>query len=284
MAAARGCAPFFPVRSSTLASGIFSLKAIVKLGKLWRSDFDRTDPPQRMNQATQNWQLWSRGPVVKTVELAKPLLASWNANADPAQVRLRAYLDSVVESLTPLSEGPLFLHLEIDMIDPRRLLRYNDLENYLTPLFSSRCLPSSRFVLVSAVKAVGMGSRIRYGVAKTGTPLCNENWSHVTLCTGRNTSLPQWKEGIRQSLAANVESPLPTGPVNVRLAWRCGSHRNWSGLWKSTGDAMGPILGAPNPNRPYHVNDDRIVSLEFHRNLDDRLKHDVVLGVWWKPA
>jgi hypothetical protein len=68
------------------------------------------------------------------------------------------------------------------------------------------------------------------------------------------------------------------------LAWRCSARRNWSALWKPTGDAMGPVLGVANPDRPYHLNDDRIVDLELHRNIDDTLGNDVEVGMWWRTA
>lgn len=107
------------------------------------------------------WQLWQAGSIERQVEGIFPLLASWESRTHPAQIRLREYLDDLIAQLMPLPEDvPLFLHLDVDVQDPQRLLRHYDLENYLTPLFGSRCLPSSRFMLVSAKKYVGGGSRI----------------------------------------------------------------------------------------------------------------------------
>ena len=112
------------------------------------------------------WQLWARGTTERQVDGITPLLASWEKSSHPAQIRLRAYLSATVAALLPLpADGPLFLHLDVDVEDPTRLLRHYDLENYLTPLFGSRWLPASRFVLVSARKFVGGGSHIAWGVA-----------------------------------------------------------------------------------------------------------------------
>jgi hypothetical protein len=85
-------------------------------------------------------------------------------------------------------------------------------------------------------------------------------------------------------LAASNPIAVPPGPARVRVAWRCASRRNWCTLWKPTGDAMGPVLGCANPQRPYHLEDDRIIDLEFHRNIDDTLGHDVEVGMWWRAA
>jgi hypothetical protein len=110
--------------------------------------------------------LWQPGSIERQVEGISPLLASWERNSHPAQVRLREYLDDLACRLLPLPEdGPLYLRLEVDVGNRERLLRHYDLENYLTPLFGSRCLPSARFFLVKATKYVGGGSRVAWGRA-----------------------------------------------------------------------------------------------------------------------
>ena len=231
------------------------------------------------------WQLWKLGPIERQVDGISPLLASWEKNSHPAQIRLRSYVDTTVARLLPLpDELPLFLHLDVDVEDPKRLLRHYDLENYLTALFGSRWLPSRRFALVSARKYVGGGSRIAWGVATASIPIDERSWSHFSVNAGRGASHHDWKERIRVALAETCPSPLPPGLAHVRLAWRCAASRNWSALWKPTGDAMGPVLGAADARRPYQLDDDRIVDLEFHRTIDDRLGHDVMVGMWWRAA
>jgi len=58
--------------------------------------------------------------------------------------------------------------------------------------------------------------------------------------------------------------------------------RNWTTLWKPAIDALGPVLGVPNPALPFRPDDDRIVDLELQRHLDDTLGNDVVVRVWWR--
>jgi hypothetical protein len=77
---------------------------------------------------------------------------------------------------------------------------------------------------------------------------------------------------------------MPLGPVRDRLAWQCAVGRTWCALWKPTGDAMGAVLGMADILKPYQLNDDRIVELEFHRQVDTSLGHDVVVGMWWRSA
>ncbi len=92
----------------------------------------------------------------------EPLLASWDASHWPSQVRLRAYLDLVEAAFAPgIGDGPLALHVDVRMRPGTDLLRYNDLENYLTPL--AQRLKLANLVRASATKAhaaTGSESRI----------------------------------------------------------------------------------------------------------------------------
>ena len=231
------------------------------------------------------WQLWTAGRIERQVEGISPLLASWNKSSDPAQIRLRSYLETVIPQFLPLPDDiQLFLHLDVDVGDPKRLLRHYDLENYLTPLFGTRWLPASKFSLVSARKYVGGGSRIAWGVAVPSTHSNEVGWDHFSINAGRGALQHDWKERIRESLASSSPTPVPQGPARVRLAWRCAANKNWVSFWKPTGDAMGAVLGFANAQRPYHLDDDRIVDLELHRNVDNDLGHDVSVGMWWRAA
>lgn len=231
------------------------------------------------------WQLWQPGPAERQVDGITPLLASWERNSHPAQIRLRSYLEAVASQLLPLPENaPLYLHLDVDVQDPQRLLRHYDLENYLTPLFGSRWLPSARFVLVTAKKYVGGGSRISWGLATPAPSADEDAWFYFSINAGRGASHHAWKDRIRNGLASSSPNLVSPGPARVRLAWRVASRRNWSSLWKPTGDAMGPVLGFADPLKPYNLDDDRIVDLELHRNVDDDLGHDVMVGMWWRTG
>ena len=230
----------------------------------------------------QSWQLWTSRDAIKTIHNIEPRLASWEKRTHPAQVRLQSYLDQLVAAIMPLppQPQPLFLHLDIDVGVPERLVRHHDLENYLTPLFGRRWLDPSRFVLVSARKQVGEGSRLIVGVAQPQTSAL-QGWEHFTCLAGIGTQTKQWKVNLRTALANAKLQTLPAGPVEVQLAWQCAPHRNWVNLWKPTGDAMEPILGAASAKQSFSPYDDRIVTLILHRNVDPGIGQNVVVGMWW---
>jgi hypothetical protein len=231
------------------------------------------------------WYLWKRGTVDYEVSGVEPVLAQWQASTHPAEIRLRQYVSKLVQDLSPLPDrGPLYLHMDIDIREQERLLRHYDLENYLTPLFGRRWLPPERFVLVSARKYIGGGSRVLCGLAEQSSKCDETSWFHFSHEAGSGYSTPRWKAALRAALAASGPSVLPPGPAKTRIAWRCSSRRNWANLWKPTGDAMGPVLGCSDPRNPFNPHDDRIVDLELHLNLDDSLRHDVVVGIWWTPG
>jgi hypothetical protein len=219
------------------------------------------------------------------VDQVEPLLASWNARDDPAQIRLQAYLQQLGSAIGDLPAPPaqLFLHMDVDVVFPARLLRHYDLENYLTPVVQR--LGQARFVFVSAKKRVGGGSRVTIGIAESRANRIDEGHPGFFSChAGRGAQEKRWKAGIRAALAASEPTPLPPGPVEVRLAWRCSPSRNWVSLWKPTGDAMGPVLGEPDARNPFNPNDDRIVNVGLHRISDSEIGHDVDVAMWWRQS
>ena len=230
------------------------------------------------------WHLWSHGDILKTVHRIEPLLASWNSKTDPAQIRLQRYLDDLQSAVGTLpSEQPLFLHMQIDVKQPERLLRHYDLENYLTPVVSR--FGARHFTFVSATKSVGRGSYLTVGQATLlGQYPVLKGWSNSACHAGSGATKKEWKEGIRNTLSSTNPQQLPSGPVAVHLAWRCARQRNWAMFWKPTGDAMGPVLGEPSSQHPFNPSDDRIVSLGLHLNPDDGMGYDVDVGMWWRSA
>jgi hypothetical protein len=238
-----------------------------------------------LNAEMRQWLLWMPGRVLRKISGLEPRLASWNANSDLAQIRLREYLDRLAEAIgsLPSTRGDLFLHMDIDVRDPACVLRHHDLENYLTPVVCK--LGPRHFSFVSARKQIGGGSRLVIGMAEAMGPVGDiAGWGCFSHSAGSGPTLPAWKSHLRTALAEQVPRPLPPGPVEVHVAWRCSSRRNWVWLWKPTGDAMGPLLGEPNPQRPFNPSDDRITVLGLHLNLDDGLRDDVDVGIWWKPV
>ena len=231
-----------------------------------------------------DWYLWANGDVLAILDKIDPRLESWERSDHPSQIRLRAYLDDISTSIGPLPpDGPLFLRLRVDVGQDDRLYHHYDLENYLTPVV--RHLGYRRFAYVSARKCVGEGSRLIAGhcVPLNGAP-DPDTWGHFSCHAGKGTAEKRWKSNLRSRLADARPDPLPPGLVEVHLAWRSSSGRNWVALWKPTGDAMGPVLGEPDAGNPFNPSDDRIVELHLHRNLDDAMGHDVDVGMWWRSS
>lgn len=190
-------------------------------------------------------------------------------------MRLQAYLDQVQEQLGELPSEQLYLNLEVDVGIQKRLEKHHDLENYLTPLVKH--LGRQRFVLATATKYVGGGSRLTVGTAVPAeAPTGFSCLEFECRCSADDV-----KKQVREKLLG--QSLLAPGPVEVWHAWCCPPEQNWVALWKPTGDGMGPVLGEPYPQRPYYPNDDRIVSIAMHLNVDSQLERATrLVGVYWR--
>jgi hypothetical protein len=231
--------------------------------------------------------LWQPENILKTITDVEPRLASWDKSTLPSQGQLREYLDKLISDVLPLpSENlPLFLHLDIDVKKSVNLLKHHDLENYLTPLFGVKRLNPARFVLVSARKYVGDGSRLLLGSAyAVSDDTALNGWHHFAHTTHGSAQSKQWKENLRNAFAKTNPQPLITRAVEVQLAWQCSPQRNWVALWKPTGDCMGPLLGETNSQRQFAPNDDRIVMSTFHRSINPTIGHNVHIDMWWRSV
>lgn len=93
-----------------------------------------------------------------------------------------------------------------------------------------------------------------------------------------------WKQQLHDACREATPRPAPPGGVAVRLRLGVSRQRNWSALWKPALDALGPVLGVPDPTRPYLAADDRVTRLELHRRLDETVGHRVDVELWWAPA
>jgi hypothetical protein len=230
--------------------------------------------------------LWEPETTLCTIRDIKPQLASWDRSTHPSQIRLQAFRQPIMEELLPLlpSNEPLFLHLDVGAMKPEHLLRHHDLENYLTPLFGTKQLNSTRFVLVAARKFVGGGSRLEVGIARPAAENSLDGWNSFAYEARLSIQLKQGKENLRNALASTNPVPLVAPAVEVQIAWVCSPKRNWVSLWKPTGDCMGPILGEENSLRPFAPNDDRIVDLKFHHMIDNTIGNNVYIAMWWRPS
>ena len=236
-----------------------------------------------MSVAENTWKLWQYGATLREIREFTPRLASWEKSTAPAQIRVREYLRELAARLSPLPQPAqnLFLHMDVDVEKPERLEKHYDLENYLTPLFGSSLLKPSSVVLVSARKRVGGGSLLRIGRAVSGHGPTNGAWHYFGCRAGKGYTNKSWKQNLHDRLLSETPSPLPTGKVAVRMAWRCTPNRNWTALWKPTGDAMGPALGYASENTLFNPRDDRITYLEYHLNAEVTQGYDVDVGMWW---
>jgi hypothetical protein len=176
--------------------------------------------------------------------------------------------------------GHLALDLEVGLpptvpVDGRG----HDLDEYLMPLVDR--LGAARFDAVFAAKAQANRSLLRIGRAspRTDTPP-----PQVRARTTVSATSSDWKEQLHLACREATPAPAPPGPVAVELRFTVSRRRNWSALWRPALEALGPILGVPDPGRPYRADDARVTSLGLHRRWDDSVGHRVGVDVWWRPA
>jgi len=222
---------------------------------------------------------WYSRPEGDSLQLrVTPRLASWNKSDHPDQVRLRAYLDDTRSLLAPARiDGPWALRLDVGLPAGRNLLDMADLDNYAYPL--AYHLKDPGLVSVWCTKQHSERSFVRIEAARE-----NPRPSTAVLLakTTASAQTPAYKEQVRAAVADAAQ--LPTGPVELELAFVVGPRRNWVGLWKPTIDSLDPLLGRTYPDRPWHPLDGRITELGMHLTIDDALGNDVVIGIAATPA
>jgi len=230
------------------------------------------------------FQLWQRGRELASID-TQPLLACWEGKTNPAQIRLQAYLDDVETHLRPHLDHPdsYYLLVQVGLSERLGVLQGYDLENYLTPVAHRfRDIPIH---LACATKRVGDHSRVSIGIAQPLTEAAlQDERQHVSVRCSGSPQTKQWKQDLRATLLRRAVATAQPGPLEMQVAWRCSSRRNWINLWKPTGDALGPILGEPVASQPFNPSDDRIVALYLHLGRDDSLGYEVDVGVWWQAA
>lgn len=245
---------------------------------------DHTRSAPQASVINASWSLWSMGPPLAVLGGIDPQIASWDHKEHANQVRLKAYLSQVKAHFASVvaRHDALALSLTIDLKREERLYRGNDVENYVTPLVHG--LGGRKFVYADVEKQVGGGSHIAIGPAVPRYDLpAAPGWS------GRvagNLGTSAGKRAIREQLVKCAGTAVPPGPATVHMAWRLRASANWVGLWKPTGDAMGPVVGESRyPEREFHPDDDRITRLTLHRCIDDSLPVGVIdVGLWWGLA
>jgi hypothetical protein len=199
--------------------------------------------------------MWTPGKVVCRIDDIVPLVAQWEKSTHPAQTRLHGCLADLKARLQPLPPAPvpLFLHLHVFGKSQATLLRQNDLENFLTPLFGRRWLDPRRFELVIGTKDAFSPSFFIVGIAEPlAKPIEPSVWSRCRVTPVGSSQSKGWKEQLRQALIACGDQPFADGAIECQIAIHCSTRRNWTALWKAVGDAMGPVLGYTNASNPFH--------------------------------
>lgn len=92
-----------------------------------------------------------------------------------------------------------------------------------------------------------------------------------------------WKQQLHDACRRVTPETVPSGPVDVQLRFTLSRRRDWTALWRPALQALGPVLGVPDPTRHYVAATDRVTSLGLHRALDDDVGPDVLVEVWWQP-
>jgi len=229
--------------------------------------------------------MWEPGETLHVVEGFTPLPAQRDGVDRAAQARLADYLTRLTAQALPLptSPLPLFLHLHVQVPREANVLHGYVLVDFLTPLFGVRRLIGSRFSLVIATKGTGTPSRLSIGLASSATASA-QGPAGCQAAPKEAPASQEWVEQLRRALSRAGSVPLPEGAIHLRIELRCSPDRNWVGLWKGAGDAMGPILGYDHSRNPYHPRDDRLTRIEFHRRTDERLGNAVELAYAWTPV
>lgn len=222
-----------------------------------------------------------RHPIGTSVPLKlAPVLESWNAHDHPDQLRLAMFLDEVETCLGALEQNHLALELQVGLSEMKSLTSGGgDLDNYLFPV--ARRLGPARFDAVFGSKTHGAGSALVVGPAEL---MASDREPDMNVRTSASASTKAWKEQVRDACVASVPRSPITGAIRLDIEFRLSPARNWTTLWKPAIDSLGPLLGVPDPERPFTPNDDRIMRLGLHRSIDESLGWDIVVSIWWAAS
>ena len=207
-------------------------------------------------------------------------LESWDAKAARSQIELGEYLDhveSLVASELASIDGPAAIALTVGVGTERSLTSGGgDLDNYLLPVV--RRLGAAQFNAAWAIKHRG-ASAICVGPARAIPP--PRAWGVCAVTTTASADTRAFKEQVAAAVPALEAAE---GALEVQISYRLSARRNWSTLWKPTIDALGGVLGIPDPARRFRPNDDRIVRLGLHRTIDESLGWNIAIGICWRRA
>ena len=173
----------------------------------------------------------------------EPRLESWDAKGSASQVGLSSFLDHLEATVDPLFvalQGPGSISLTVQVPAHRGVVSGGgDLDNYLFPVV--RRLGWSHFMSAWAQKGREPSS-VSVAPAIEIEPPSSE-WASCAVTTTASAATTEFKDQVACAVPVVVPS---TGPVEVQIAYRLSSLRNWAALWKPTIDAMGATLASFN--------------------------------------
>ena len=188
--------------------------------------------------------------------------------------RFLAYVDAIAGPVLATVSGRIAAELIVGFSDGVSLTDGgHDLDSYLFPV--AQRLGPERVAAVFGRKIHGPSS-LAVGPAQLDTARVTPQFSAQMAGSYERR---EWKEKLHDRLAVQAATIDP-GPVGLTIALTTGRGRNWASLWKPLIDAFGPVLGE-DPTRPFHPDDDRIVSLALHHTIDTGISHDVIIDAWW---
>lgn len=219
-----------------------------------------------------------RRPVHRVALSVEPQLASWDIAGSPGQVRLGEFLDHAEAAAAPMIaavDGLLAVELTVGFRGEAALTGGGrDLDNYLFPL--AQRLGPARIAAMFGRKVHGP-SFLAVDQAQPDNPAALPQFSAQI---AGSYVRPEWKAALHERLLQVQHAVLAAGPIGMTIEITTGPGRNWANVWKPLIDAFGPVLGE-NPGRPFHPNDDRIISLGLHHNVNTFIGHDVIIAAWW---
>ena len=226
-------------------------------------------------QGMTTWYCHPTGAAQLTVE---PQLASWDRADSTGQVRLANFLTHAEATAAPMLaavDGPLSVELVVGLpVDLPLASGGRDLDNYLFPL--AQRLGPARVAAMFGRKIHGP-SYLAISPAHPSKAMVPAQF--LARISG-SYERKEWKATIRDRLLQTQATTAEAGPVSLNIAITTGSGRNWANIWKPLIDAFGPVLGE-DPSRPFHPNDDRIISLGLHHDVSTAVGHDVIIAARW---
>ena len=207
----------------------------------------------------------------------RPQVLSWDKAGSRSQERLVPYRREMQELFKDLRR-PFAFHLRCGLAGAGAIEFAGDLDNFLVPV-------GDALGWIGAVSAWGSKSSDSKSFLLVGEPSNvvldeQDGWRHHAALTTESVGTVRWKQQLAGQLSGL--SPVAEPFVELVIRFGVGPRRQWRNLWKPTIDSLGAILGQG--YRQWHPRDGRIVTLGLNLRVDETVKNDVALNLWWRGA